>query len=77
MIDNRVGDALRQLPGVGTVQLIGGMERQINIWIDRERLEGYGLSILDIQNTLKQENVTQPVGNLKSGLTDYLLRLPG
>lgn len=78
LIDKRIGDALRQLPGVGTVQFQGGgLERQINIWIDRRRLEGYGFSILDIRNVLKQENVTQPVGNLKSGLTDYLIRLPG
>jgi CzcA family heavy metal efflux pump len=76
-IDKRVGDSLRQLTGVGTVQLIGGMERQINVWIDRERLEGYGFSIIDIQNTLKQENITQPLGSIKSGLTDYMLRLPG
>ncbi len=77
LIDKRVGDALRQLPGVGTVQLYGGLERQINIWINRERLEGYGFSILDIQNALKQENITQPLGSIKSGLTDYFLRLPG
>jgi CzcA family heavy metal efflux pump len=78
LIDKRIGDALRQLPGVGTVQIQGGgLQRQINIWIDRERLEGYGFSILDIQNVLKQENVTQPVGNLKTGLSDYLIRLPG
>ncbi|MDO8536462.1 MAG: efflux RND transporter permease subunit [Candidatus Omnitrophota bacterium] len=77
IIDKRVGDSLKQLTGVGTVQLIGGMERQINVWIDRERLEGYGLSIIDIQNTLKQENITQPLGSIKSGLTDYMLRLPG
>ncbi len=77
IIDKRVGDSLKQLTGVGTVQLIGGMERQINVWIDRERLEGYGLSIMDIQNTLKQENITQPLGSIKSGLTDYMLRLPG
>ena len=77
IIDKRVGDSLRQLTGVGTVQLIGGMERQINVWIDRERLEGYGLSIIDIQNTLKQENITQPLGSIKSGLTDYMLRLQG
>ena len=77
LIDKRVGDALRQLPGVGTVQLFGGLERQINIWLDRQRLEGYGFSILDIQNTLSQENIAQPLGTLKSGLTDYLLRLPG
>ena len=77
LIDKKVGDALRQLPGVGTVQLFGGMERQINIWIDRARLEGYGFSILDIQNALRQENITQPLGSIKSGLTDYVLRLPG
>lgn len=77
LVDNTIGDALRQLPGVGTVQLFGGMQRQINVWIDRERLEGYGLSILDIKNVLARENITQPVGNLKTGLTDYLMRLPG
>ena len=77
LIDKKVGDALRQLPGVGTVQLYGGLERQINVWINRERLEGYGFSILDIQNAIKQENITQPLGSIKSGLTDYFLRLPG
>ncbi|MDD5018812.1 MAG: efflux RND transporter permease subunit [Candidatus Omnitrophica bacterium] len=77
LIDNSVGDALRQLPGVGTVNLFGGLQRQINVWIGRERLEGYGFSILDIQDALSKENVTQPVGNIKMGLTDYLLRLPG
>jgi len=77
LIDKRVGDALRQLPGVGTVQLFGGWERQINIWIDRQRLEGFGFSILDIQDALKNENIAQPLGKLKSGLTDYLIRLPG
>ncbi|MFH1245167.1 MAG: efflux RND transporter permease subunit, partial [Candidatus Omnitrophota bacterium] len=77
LVDQRIGDALRQLPGVGTVELIGGLERQINIWIDRQRLEGYGFSILDVQSVLGQENIEQPLGKIKSGLTDYLIRLPG
>lgn len=77
MIDKRVGDPLRQIPGVGAVQLNGGLERQINIWIDRHKLEGYGFSILSVQNVLEKENITQPAGNIKSGLTDYLLRVPG
>jgi HAE1 family hydrophobic/amphiphilic exporter-1 len=77
LVDKRIGDALRQLPGVGTVELFGGLERQINIWLDRQRLEGYGFSILDIQSALSQENISQPVGSLKSGLTDYLIRMPG
>ncbi len=77
MIDNRVGDALRQLPGVGTVQIHGGLQRQINVWIDRIKLESSGFSVLDVITVLARENITQPVGDLKSGLSDYLLRLPG
>jgi len=78
LIDQNVCDALRQLPGVGTVQIQGGgLQRQINILIDRQRLESYGMSILDIQNALATENISQPVGNLKTGLSDYLMRLPG
>lgn len=77
LIDKRVVDELKQIPGVGTVQIHGGLERQINIWVDRKRLESYGFSILDIQNVLRQENITQPAGNIKYGLTDYLVRVPG
>ncbi|MFA5099554.1 MAG: efflux RND transporter permease subunit [Candidatus Omnitrophota bacterium] len=77
LVDRRVSDALKQVAGVGTVQINGGMERQINIWLDRQKLEGYGFSPSDILVALDRENVTQPVGNLKTGLTDYLLRLPG
>lgn len=78
IIDRRVSDNLKQIPGVGTVLIQGGgMVRQINVWVDRPRLEGYGLSVLDVENAIENENVTQPVGSLKSGLTDYLIRLPG
>ena len=77
MIDRRVADPLRQIPGVGTVQIGGALERQINVWIDRNRLDSYGMSILDVQKAIALENITQPVGNIKSGLTDFLLRLPG
>ncbi|MDD3234104.1 MAG: efflux RND transporter permease subunit [Candidatus Omnitrophica bacterium] len=78
IIDRRVSDNLKQIPGVGTVLIQGGgMVRQINVWVDRPRLEGYGLSVLDVESAIRQENVTQPVGSLKSGLTDYLIRLPG
>ncbi len=77
LIDKRVGDPLRQIPGVGTVQIHGGLQRQINVWIDKTKLESSGFSILDIKNVLAQENITQPVGDLKTGLSEYLLRLPG
>lgn len=77
VIDKRIVDELKQIPGVGTVQLQGGLQRQINIWINRKRLEAYGFSILDIEDILEKENFTQPAGSIKYGLTDYLVRVPG
>ncbi|MFH0827653.1 MAG: efflux RND transporter permease subunit [Candidatus Omnitrophota bacterium] len=77
IMDKEVGDALKRLPGVGAVQLYGGLERQINVNIDRWRLEAYHLSIQQVVSRLAGENITLPAGNLKIGYTDYSLRVPG
>ena len=48
IMDKEVGDALKRLPGVGAVQLFGGLERQININLDRDRLEAYHISVQQV-----------------------------
>lgn len=77
LMDKNVGDALKRLPGVGAVQVYGGRERQINVDIDRGRLEAYNISAQQVINRLAQENITLPAGDLKIGFTDYDLRVPG
>lgn len=77
LMDKNVGDALKRLPGVGAVQVYGGRERQINVNIDRARLEAYNISAQQVINRLAQENITLPAGDLKIGFTDYDLRVPG
>jgi len=77
IMDKEVSDALKRLPGVGAVQIYGGLERQINVSIDRRRLEAYNLSVQRIVGKLTSENITLPAGDLKVGFTDYSLRVPG
>lgn len=77
IIDKQLADYLKRIPGVGAVQIYGALERQINIKIDRSRLEGYHLSIQAIVEKLSQENITLPAGDLKMGLREYTLRVPG
>jgi len=77
LMDKNVADALKRLPGVGAVQVYGGRERQINIDLDRGRLEAYNISAQQVVNRLAQENITLPAGDLKIGFTDYDLRVPG
>ena len=60
LVDRRVADSLRQVAGVGAVQIVGGLQRQINIWINKERLQGYGFSILDIHNAFQKKKFNPP-----------------
>lgn len=41
------------------------------------KLSGFGLNLVDIEQTIANENVTLPAGNIKSGLIDYTVRVPG
>src|SRR3989339_92855 len=77
LVDKQVGDYLKRIPGVGAVQIYGGFERQINVRLDRGRLEAYRLSVQEVAQRIKNENVSLPAGNLKTGYLDYTLRVPG
>ncbi len=76
IVDRDVVKNLERVPGVGAVQIYGGLERQININIDRGRLEAYGIAVQQIVERLAQENINLPAGNLKVGYIDYTLRMP-
>jgi len=64
--DRVVRDRLQTIPGVATV-LIGGERRYaMRIWLDRERLAGYGLTPLDVETALQRENIEVPSGRIES-----------
>ena len=77
IIEDDLGDALKRLPGVGAVNVYGGLHRQINIDIDPMKLAGYGLTLSEIEETIARENLTLPAGSIKNGLIEYTVRVPG
>lgn len=77
LIDHEIKPALERIPGVAQVSLIGGNERQIEININKDRMEAYGLSILDISNVLINSNLDYPTGKIKSNNKQMQIRLQG
>ena len=77
IVQDEIARPLQRLPGVGGVQVIGGMQRQINVKLKREKLFAYNLSINEIQNALNTQNSSLPAGMIKINDIDYLLRIPG
>jgi multidrug efflux pump subunit AcrB len=62
---------LQAIPGVIAPAVYGGKLRRILAYVDREKLEARGLSLMDVQRALVRENVLIPAGNAKMGDLDY------
>ncbi len=77
LADKVVGDELRRIPGVGTIMIQGGLQRQINIRFDPRRLEAYGLSLEEVGRVLSLENLDIPAGEIKLEKISYAIRIPG
>ena len=77
LIEKKIADPLKRLPGAGAVLPMGAPIRQIQVKIDPAKLEAYNLSIERLAGSLAAENLTLPVGNLRMGRLDYSLRVPG
>ena len=76
LVDKYISDELKRVPGVGAIQLYGGLRRRINIYFDLDKIEGYRLSIHRINQILAAENLNIPAGNIKSGSREYFVRVP-
>jgi len=75
--DKTISPALKKIQGVGTVIISGGLERQINVEIDKNRLEAYHLSVSQVNMALASANLSLPAGSMKSGELEYGIRVPG
>ncbi len=77
LIEQKIADPLKRVPGVGTVMMFGGPIRQIQINIDPKKLEAYNLNIQRIGQVLQAENITLPAGSIKMDRMEYNIRVPG
>ncbi|MBN2456480.1 MAG: efflux RND transporter permease subunit [Sedimentisphaerales bacterium] len=77
ILEDDIADPLKRLPGVAAASIRLTLHRQINVDLDRERLAAYGLTPQDVVHSVTNENKDTPAGNIKTGLTDYLIRVPG
>ena len=75
--DDNLKDRLARIPGVASVTVQGGQDRQIHVNIDRTRMEALGLSFDQVGMALRASNLNLPGGHLKSGQLDFLIRIPG
>ncbi|MBW2598766.1 MAG: efflux RND transporter permease subunit [Deltaproteobacteria bacterium] len=76
LVDKKISDELKRVPGVGAIVAYGGLRRRINVYFDVKKLEGFHLSIQQVNQVLAMENLNIPAGSIKTGYKDYFIRVP-
>lgn len=75
--DKQIRPRLENIPGVGQVRLIGGLKREIRVWVDPEKMRAYNLSVVEVANSLRQQNMELPGGNVQAGARELAVRTLG
>ena len=77
LVDKKIQPELSRVPGVAQVNIIGGRKREIRVNIDAKKLEGYGLSIGQVQQLIVASNMEIPAGKIKTRENSTSIRLLG
>ena len=77
ILDENVANALARVDGVGSVSIAGAPKREVHVYVDPLKLEGYHLSIETIAQLIGAENRNIPGGTFDIGSETYALRVEG
>ncbi len=75
--DKEIKQKLENAHGVGQVSIVGGARREIHILVDPDRLRAYNLTVNDVFNAIKSQNLELPGGNLNAGAREFTIRTTG
>jgi len=75
--DKQIKPRLENISGVGQIRLVGGLKREIRVWVDPEKMRAYDVAVADVAKALKEQNVELPAGSVNAGATELSVRTLG
>ncbi|MBX5479947.1 MAG: efflux RND transporter permease subunit, partial [Pyrinomonas methylaliphatogenes] len=75
--DKQIKKRIESVSGVGQVQIVGGSKRQINIWVDPEKMRAFGVTPTDVANAVRLQNLELPGGRIDQGTRELVVRTVG
>jgi len=77
LADTQIVERIQSVTGVGNVTIYGGRKRQIRVVLDPERLRAYNLTVAEVGNALRAQNVELPGGSVDQGSRTLNVRTMG
>jgi HAE1 family hydrophobic/amphiphilic exporter-1 len=76
-IEDHIKDRFTTISGVGDVFLGGFVDRNLRIWVDKDKLDAYQLTVQDVINAVQQEHKEMPAGRLETKTKEFNVRVMG
>lgn len=77
LADNEIKNKLSTVAGVASVDISGGLERQINVNLDRNLMQRYFITLQDISSAIAKKNLNVPGGSITKGQSEITVRFQG
>ena len=77
LIDEQIVYRLERVPGVASVDVWGGREREIQVNLQADKIKALGIPMDTITSVIRRENLDLPIGQIERGNYEILLRIPG
>jgi hydrophobic/amphiphilic exporter-1 (mainly G- bacteria), HAE1 family len=75
--DKRIKQQIESINGVGDVQIIGGRTREIEIWVDPDKLKAFNVTVPQVADSVKAQNMEVPGGRVDEGTRELTVRTMG
>ncbi|TAK17074.1 MAG: RND transporter [Acidobacteria bacterium] len=76
-VDKKIKTRLENVDGVGKVDLVGTVKREVNVELRPDKLEALGMGVDELRSGLGAENVDTPLGRMTKGASEIPLRVQG
>src|SRR5437016_8982447 len=75
--DKQIKRLIEPISGVGNVDIIGGRQREIEVWVDPDKMRAFNVSAADVANAVKLQNMELPGGRVEEGQREFTVRTMG
>jgi hydrophobic/amphiphilic exporter-1 (mainly G- bacteria), HAE1 family len=77
IIDHQIKHRIERVPGVASLDIRGGREREIHVNLDPQKIKALDIGMDQILQRIRAENINLPAGTIRQGLLDITIRTPG
>ncbi|HEX8890813.1 MAG TPA: efflux RND transporter permease subunit [Pyrinomonadaceae bacterium] len=75
--DKQIKERIESINGVGQVEIVGGREREIEVWVDPDKMRSYNVTVAEIAAAVKLQNMEVPGGRVDEGTRELTVRTMG